>query len=77
MLFMQGTRDALADTDLMVRIVERLGPHAALRLFAQADHSFRVPARSGTTDAQMLAKVLDAAADWMAALSGATPNGRT
>ncbi|MGH9549272.1 MAG: alpha/beta hydrolase family protein [Terriglobales bacterium] len=42
MLFLQGTRDALADTQLMQALVRRLGPRARLSPIADADHSFRV-----------------------------------
>jgi uncharacterized protein len=41
-----------------------LGARATLRLFADADHSFHVPARSGHTDAQVLNDVLDAFRTW-------------
>src|SRR5262249_32666323 len=46
MLFLQGTRDRLADLGLLERLMERLGPRALLRLVQDADHSFRVPARA-------------------------------
>ena len=65
MLFLQGTRDALADTALLVPLVQSLGTRATLRLFEQADHSFHVPARSGQTDAEVLARALDVTAEWM------------
>jgi len=47
MLFLQGTRDALAATELIEALVRRLGDRATLNLFQDADHSFHVPARSG------------------------------
>src|SRR5271169_4202508 len=53
MLFLQGTRDALALPELIARVVENLGDRAARRMFADADHSFHVPARSGRTDKQV------------------------
>ena len=65
MLFLQGTRDALADPPLIERLAKELGKRAALVLFPDADHSFHVPARSGRTDQQMLAEVLDALAGWI------------
>ena len=65
MLFLQGTRDALADADLMRALVKRLGSRSTLTLLEQADHSFHVPAKSGRDDAQVLAEVLDALAAWM------------
>lgn len=67
MLFLQGTRDDLADLDLLQPLVARLGAHATLATFADADHSFHVPARSGRKDAQVLADLLDRAAGWMLA----------
>jgi predicted alpha/beta-hydrolase family hydrolase len=65
MLFMQGTKDALADTKLLVRMVEALGENATLKLIEAADHSFHVPVRSGRTDEQVLAETLDDAAAWL------------
>ena len=66
MLFLQGTRDALAQTDELEPLCEALGARATLKLFPDADHSFHVPARSGRTDAQVLAGMLDALAAWVA-----------
>jgi predicted alpha/beta-hydrolase family hydrolase len=69
MLFLQGTRDALADLTLLRPLTERLGPRASLRLFADADHSFHVPARTGRKDADVRAEALDALAAWMLELA--------
>ena len=69
MLFLQGTRDALADLALLRPLVERLAPRASLRLFDEADHSFHVPARSGRKDAEVRAEMLDALAAWATALA--------
>jgi uncharacterized protein len=66
MLFLQGTRDELADLALLRPVVERLGERATLKLFDDADHAFHVRARSGSNDAQVLAAMLDAAVEWMA-----------
>jgi predicted alpha/beta-hydrolase family hydrolase len=68
MLFLQGTRDDLADLALLQPLVERLGKRATLRLFIDADHSFHVPARSGRKDAQVLDELLDALVGWIDAL---------
>ena len=65
MLFVQGTRDKLAQWDLVQALVAGLGERARLLEIDQADHSFHVPARSGRTDAQVLDGILDAAAVWM------------
>jgi uncharacterized protein len=66
MLFVQGTRDELASLDLLEPLVARLGGRATLKLLADADHSFRVPARSARTDAQVRAEALQAVAEWTA-----------
>src|SRR6202048_2103136 len=47
MLFLQGTRDSLAEVALLKPVVERLGPLATLHLADGADHSFHVLARAG------------------------------
>jgi predicted alpha/beta-hydrolase family hydrolase len=65
MLFLQGTRDDLADLALLQPLVERLGAGATLELFADADHSFHVPARTGRTDAEVRSALLDALAAWV------------
>jgi dienelactone hydrolase len=66
MLFLQGTRDALADLQRLTGLCERLAGRASLRLFQNADHSFHVPARSGRTDVQVREDILDAIAAWIA-----------
>ena len=65
MLFLQGTRDALAELDQLEPVCKALGPRATLKLFENADHSFHVLARSGRTDAQVMSAMLDAFAAWM------------
>ena len=69
MLFVSGARDALAEMDLLRPTVEALGDRARLHVIADADHSLKVPAKSGRTAAEAEAEALDAIADWMAALS--------
>ena len=69
MLFLQGTRDTLAALDQLEPLCKALGKRATLKLFADADHSFHVPARSGRGDAQVLADVLDAFAAWVAEIA--------
>src|SRR5260370_16296388 len=50
MLFVQGTRDKLAELQLIEPVVKRLGASASLHLVQEADHSFHVLARSGRND---------------------------
>jgi predicted alpha/beta-hydrolase family hydrolase len=64
MLFLQGTRDTLAELPLIEPLVERLGKLATLTLLEAADHSFHVPARSGRTDAQVRSEMLGSLATW-------------
>ena len=65
MLFLQGTRDALADLRLLEDLVHRLGARATLELLQDAEHSFHVPARSGRTDVAVRDEMLEALADWI------------
>jgi predicted alpha/beta-hydrolase family hydrolase len=65
MLFLQGTRDNLASLDQLEPLCKQLGKRATLKLFADADHSFHVPARTGRKHAQVLEDVLDALAAWL------------
>jgi len=70
MLFLQGTRDELAQLSLLEPLVERLGRLATLELYEQADHSYHVPARSGRTDAQVRTEIAKRIAEWTLALTG-------
>jgi predicted alpha/beta-hydrolase family hydrolase len=65
MLFLQGTKDALAELPLLEGVVGGLGERASLSLSGEADHSFHVPARTGRKDAEMLDEMLDVATAWM------------
>jgi hypothetical protein len=65
MLFLQGTRDNLAALAQLESVCQALGGNTTLKLFADADHSFHVPARTGRKDAQVLAEVLDALTRWI------------
>jgi predicted alpha/beta-hydrolase family hydrolase len=68
MLFLQGTRDSLAEVALIEPVVQRLGSHATLHLAEGADHSFHVLARSGRNDREAMSEILDAFAGWVGAL---------
>ena len=68
MLFLQGTRDTLADMDQLKPLCEALGAKASLKLFPAAGHSFHVLARSGRKDGEVMAELLDALAAWVAGL---------
>lgn len=70
MLFLQGTRDNFAETELIQEVCGSLGRRARLQLFEAADHSFHVPKSSGRTDAEVMAALLDATAAWIAKAAG-------
>ncbi len=70
MLFLQGTRDALADPELIGAVVAARGAQATLVPIEQADHAFHLPKHSGRTDAEVLSAMLDMAAAWMIARRG-------
>jgi uncharacterized protein len=65
MLFLQGTRDALATLSELEPLCQALGGRAALRLYHDADHSFHIPARTGRKDAEIRSEMLDALAAWI------------
>ncbi|SFN10120.1 alpha/beta family hydrolase [Variovorax sp. OV329] len=65
MLFVQGTRDKLADIGLVRELAAQLGDSVTLMEIVEADHSFHVLVRSGRKDPEVLREVLDGAAAWM------------
>lgn len=65
MLFLQGTRDALAELKLLEPVVKVLGSRATLRLLEGADHSFHVLKSSGRNDREVMDEALDAFAAWV------------
>jgi hypothetical protein len=65
MLFLQGTRDDLAEMGRMRSVCADLGSLATLHEVEGADHSFHVLKRSGRTDAQVLDELCDTMRRWM------------
>ncbi len=70
MLFLQGTRDKLADLDLLRPILADLGPSASLHVVEGADHGFHVLKRSGRTDDEVLDELCGQFEQWSSALLG-------
>lgn len=66
MLFLQGTRDALADLKLLRPICAKLGPLATLHIMEKADHSFHVLKSSGRSDQEVLRELAETSASWAA-----------
>ncbi|MCA1430373.1 MULTISPECIES: alpha/beta family hydrolase [Bradyrhizobium] len=69
MLFLQGTRDELADLAHIEPVIERLGRKATLHEVAGGDHSFAVLKKSGRSNDEALNEVLDTLAAWIDALA--------
>jgi uncharacterized protein len=64
MLFLQGTRDELADLGLLRPICEELGKRAALHIVDGADHSFHMLKKAGKTDSEVLTELARTTAEW-------------
>jgi predicted alpha/beta-hydrolase family hydrolase len=71
MLFLQGTRDALAELSLLEPVVQGLGSSASLHAVEGADHSFHVLARSGRKDDEVMDEILDTFVAWIGAIAKA------
>lgn len=69
MLFLQGTRDRLADLGTLKPVIAALGPKAKLHEVAGGDHSFAVLRKSGRTDEEALEEVLDTLTAWIGELT--------
>jgi len=54
MLFLQGTRDRLADLNLLRPVLASIEPRPTLHVVADADHGFHVPKRTGRTDEDVI-----------------------
>jgi predicted alpha/beta-hydrolase family hydrolase len=64
MLFLQGTRDTLADLKLLRPVCARLGSRVTLHVIEKADHSFHVLKSSGRSDPEVLRELAETAASW-------------
>ena len=65
MLFLQGTRDKLADLNLLKPVIKKLKDKAELHVIEGADHSFHVLKSSGRTDEQIIEEMAKATSDWI------------
>jgi predicted alpha/beta-hydrolase family hydrolase len=68
MLFLQGDRDEFADLKLLRPVVKRMGERATLHLVEGGDHSFRVLKRSGRTDGDAMAELVNTIDQWCTTL---------
>lgn len=70
MLFLQGTRDEMADAELIRVVAGELGPGATLHMVEGADHGFHVLKRSGRTDAEVMVELADRIDSWVREVIG-------
>jgi hypothetical protein len=75
MLFLQGTRDRLADLDHLRPVCERLRPRATLHIVEGADHSFHVPKRSGRSEEDVLEELAETVSAWALSPEGVCSGG--
>src|SRR6266849_10315338 len=64
MLFLQGTRDELADLKFLGPVCAKLGSRATLHVIETADHSFHVLKKSGRSDAEVLRELAETTVSW-------------
>ena len=64
MLFLQGTRDSLADLALLTPVVDGLGPGATMHIVEGGDHSFKVLKRSGRAEDEVFDELAGTIDDW-------------
>lgn len=64
MLFLQGTRDKLADLTLLRPIVDKLGQRAKMHVVEGADHSFAMLKSTGRTTADVLSELARTVSTW-------------
>ena len=69
MLFLQGTRDTLADLTLLGPICEELRSRATLHVIPEGDHSFHVLKKAGKTDAEVIKELAETTAAWAGKLN--------
>ncbi len=65
MLFLQGSRDALADLKLLKPLCDRLGKRVELYVIEGGDHSFHLLKSTGRSDEQALDEMARKVASWI------------
>jgi hypothetical protein len=73
LLFVQGTRDELAEIGLVRELAASLGARATLREVEGGDHSFALRRSAGRSEAEVHAELAAAIAAWMRPLSSPSP----
>jgi hypothetical protein len=70
MLFLQGTRDEMANLELIRGVTGETGARASLHVVEGADHGFHVLKRSGRTDAEVMDELSDRIESWIGGVIG-------
>jgi uncharacterized protein len=73
MLFLSGTRDELADLDLLRPVCEKLGSRATLHLLDTADHGYKILKKSRKSPEDVFAEMARVVRDWAAKLVSSKP----
>jgi uncharacterized protein len=68
MLFLSGTRDELAATDLLQAVCKKLGKSATLHPLDTADHGFRILKRSRKSDEDVFVEMARIVREWASKL---------
>jgi len=69
MLFLQGTRDEFATPELLRGVIDNLGWRASVHLVDDGGHSFKVPKRTGKTEADVIRELAHAVETWFVSVS--------
>ena len=69
MLFLSGTRDKLANLELLEPVCEKLGDKATLHLLDTADHGFKVLKRRKTEE-DVFVEMARVISEWVETLDG-------
>jgi uncharacterized protein len=68
MLFLSGTRDELADRELLESVCKKLGKHATLHLLDTANHGYRILKRSRKSEEDVFVEMARIAREWISRL---------
>jgi predicted alpha/beta-hydrolase family hydrolase len=68
MLFLEGTRDEFATPELLRGVIDKLGKRATVHLVDDGDHSFKVPKRTGKTEADVIQELAHAVEIWFVSI---------
>jgi uncharacterized protein len=68
MLFLSGSRDELAEIDLLKPVCEKLGNRATLHVLDTADHGYKILKKSRTSTEDVFVEMARVVRDWASKL---------